>query len=180
MWILLPRLGSSTLNLSLSIPSWTETVDWAGCLIPLFLFQHGVISTPSFYLSANLESKRDEYYERLRGISRAGDWEGLGHILSSSCNRTSHGKQDYGEKIMDLHGEMKTLVPTMTRSAHATMALDLLLSSTDFSARAKIPKATVARLLKVLEHEGVIALTRAGQGREAGIYAFTRLLKIIS
>jgi hypothetical protein len=67
------------------------------------------------------------------------------------------------------------------RSAHATMALDLLFSkpifsSTNFSAQAKIPKATAARLLKVLEHEGVIALTQAGQGREAGVYAFKKYI----
>jgi len=65
------------------------------------------------------------------------------------------------------------------------MALDLLFSkpifsSTDFSARAKIPKATAARLLKVLEHEGVIVLSQASQGREASVYAFIRLLKLVS
>jgi predicted transcriptional regulator len=53
-------------------------------------------------------------------------------------------------------------------------------SSTDFSARVKIPKATVAGLLKVLEDEAVIAPTRAGQGREAAVYAFTWLLKLVS
>ncbi len=154
-------------------------------LIPLFLFQHGVISTPSFYLSTYLESKRDEYYERLRGISRAGDWEGWITFFLLAVIEQAMASKALVKKIMDLYGEMKALVPALTRSAHATTALDLLFSkpifsSTDFSARAKIPKATAARLLKVLEHEGVIALTRAGQGREASVYAFTRLLKFVS
>jgi Fic family protein len=154
-------------------------------LIPLFLFQHRVISTPSFYLSAYLESKRDEYYERLRRISFASDWDGWATFFLQGVIEQAIASKATVKKIMDLYGEMKTLVPTLTRSAHATMTLDLLFSkpifsSTDFSARAKIPKATAARLLKVLEHEGVIALIRAGQGREASVYAFTRLLKLVS
>jgi Fic family protein len=154
-------------------------------LIPLFLFQHGVISTPSFYLSAYLESKRDEYYERLKRISHTADWEGWITFFLHAVIEQAIASKTTVKKIMDLYGEMKTLVPTLTRSVHATMALDLLFSkpiftSTDFSVRAKIPKATAARLLKVLENEGVIVLTQAGQGREAGVYAFSRLLKLVS
>lgn len=154
-------------------------------LIPLFLFQHGIISTPSFYLSAYLESKRDEYYERLRGISRVGDWEGWITFFLHAVIEQAMASKATVKTIMNLYGEMKTLIPTLTRSQHATMALDLLFSkpifsSTDFSLRAKIPKATAARLLKVLEREEVITLTQAGQGREASVYSFNRLLKLVS
>jgi Fic family protein len=154
-------------------------------LIPLFLFQHDVISAPSFYLSAYLESTRDEYYERLRRISRVGDWEGWIIFFLHAVIKQAMASKAIVKTIMNLYGEMKTLIPTLTRSAHATMALDLLFSkpifsSTDFSLRAKIPKATAARLLKVLEREGVVALTHAGQGREASVYTFTQLLKLVS
>jgi Fic family protein len=154
-------------------------------LIPLFLFQHSVISTPSFYLSAYFESKRDEYYERLRGISQGGNWEGWVAFFLHAVIEQAVASKATVKKILSLYEEMKKRVPTLTRSAHATMALDLLFSkpifsSTDFSARAKIPKATAARLLKVLEHEGVIVLSQASQGREASVYAFIRLLKLVS
>ena len=45
-------------------------------LIPLFLYQKRVLSQPMFYLSEYLESHRDEYYARLKGISAEGDWNG--------------------------------------------------------------------------------------------------------
>ncbi len=45
-------------------------------LIPLYLNQKRVLSQPMFYLSEYLESHRDEYYARLKGISAEGDWNG--------------------------------------------------------------------------------------------------------
>ena len=45
-------------------------------MIPLFLYQAGIIRQPIFYISAYLESHRDEYYERLLAVSRDNDWSG--------------------------------------------------------------------------------------------------------
>jgi Fic family protein len=45
-------------------------------LVPLFLFSKGLLSRPNFYLSAYLESHRDEYYARLLDVSREDDWTG--------------------------------------------------------------------------------------------------------
>jgi len=45
-------------------------------LVPLYLFDRGLLSSPMFYLSAYLEEHRDVYYERLLGVSRDGDWNG--------------------------------------------------------------------------------------------------------
>ena len=45
-------------------------------LIPLFLYQAKLIKQPMFYISAYLESHRDEYYERLLAVSRDNDWSG--------------------------------------------------------------------------------------------------------
>ena len=43
-------------------------------LIPLFMYSKKILSSPMFYLSAYLESHREEYYARLRAISDQGDW----------------------------------------------------------------------------------------------------------
>jgi Fic family protein len=45
-------------------------------LIPLFLYQAKIIQQPMFYISAYLESHRDEYFERLLAVSRDHDWSG--------------------------------------------------------------------------------------------------------
>ncbi len=45
-------------------------------LLPLFLYQRKMLSSPVFYMSGYLEVHRDEYQERLRAVSRDGDWTG--------------------------------------------------------------------------------------------------------
>ena len=45
-------------------------------LIPLFLFERKLLAAPTFYLSAYLEARREEYYDRLLAVSRDGDWTG--------------------------------------------------------------------------------------------------------
>ena len=43
-------------------------------LVPLFLFEHRILSRPMFYLSSYLEAHRDEYYGLLRGLDGPGSW----------------------------------------------------------------------------------------------------------
>jgi Fic family protein len=154
-------------------------------LIPLFLFQHGVISSPCFYLSAYLESHRDEYYKRLREISRTQDWLGWMEFFLQAVIEQAAASKAVVKNIMALYAEMKAQIPRLTRSSHATEALDLLFSkpmftANDFSVRAGIPRGTAARLLKSLELGKIIERASVGQGREAGLYVFTKLLKVVS
>ena len=43
-------------------------------LISLFLVWRGVLTAPLLYLSAFFEATREEYYERLRGVTGRGEW----------------------------------------------------------------------------------------------------------
>jgi Fic family protein len=45
-------------------------------LVPLFLCERKLLSSPVFYISAFLERYRNDYYGRLRRISELGDWQG--------------------------------------------------------------------------------------------------------
>ncbi|HET6383401.1 MAG TPA: Fic family protein [Armatimonadota bacterium] len=45
-------------------------------LVPLFLVDKKLMSSPNFYISAYMESHRDEYYDRLLAVSRDDDWTG--------------------------------------------------------------------------------------------------------
>ena len=42
-------------------------------LIPLFLWRHGLIRAPTFYVSAYFEARRDAYYDGLLAVSRDDD-----------------------------------------------------------------------------------------------------------
>ena len=43
-------------------------------LVPLFLWQCGLIGQPMFYVSAYFEARRDTYYEGLLAVSRDDNW----------------------------------------------------------------------------------------------------------
>ena len=42
-------------------------------MVPLFLWQHGIISAPMFYISAYFEARRETYYNGLLAVSRDDD-----------------------------------------------------------------------------------------------------------
>ncbi len=45
-------------------------------LVPFFLFEKKLISSPVFYISAYFERRRADYYRALNAISENGDWNG--------------------------------------------------------------------------------------------------------
>jgi Fic family protein len=95
-------------------------------LIPLFLFAVDVISVPAFYMSAYLESHRDEYYERLRRLSREDDVQGwVGFFLMAVIAQAEEDSAK-ARRILALYDRMKEHVAKLTRSQFAMRALDVL------------------------------------------------------
>ena len=45
-------------------------------VVPLFLVEKKLLSSPNFYISAFLERRRSEYYDRLLAVSKDDDWTG--------------------------------------------------------------------------------------------------------
>jgi len=149
-------------------------------LIPLFLYAKGRLFAPMFYLSAYLEANRDEYYRRLQGISREGDWTGwvaffLKAVMAQAKTNTQRAKD-----IMAFYDEMKSRVRDATHSQHAAQLTDALFTRPIFGvqhiADATIPKPTAQLLIKLLIEAKIILLLRPGAGRRPAIYAFPRLL----
>jgi Fic family protein len=95
-------------------------------LIPLFLFAAEVISTPAFYMSTYLEAHRDEYYDRLRRLSRADDVQGwVGFFLRAVIAQAEEDSKK-ARRILGLYDWMKARVAELTRSQFAIRALDIL------------------------------------------------------
>ncbi len=152
-------------------------------LIPLFLFECKLLAAPTFYLSAYLEARREEYYERLLAVSRDGDWTGwcvffLGALTAQAKSNTRKAKQ-----ILDLYETKKSWIADQTHSQHAIRSLDFIFDrpifrSSDFVAHADIPKDTARRILTVLRDEGLLRVVREAAGRTTAILVFTELLNI--
>ena len=152
-------------------------------LIPLFLFKHKLLATPTFYLSEYLEANREEYYDRLLAVSRDGDWTGwcvffLGALIAQAESNTRKVKQ-----ILDLYESKKSWVADHTHSQHAIRALDFIFDrpifrSSDFVGHADIPKDTARRILTVLRDEGLLRVVREAAGRTTAVLVFPELLTI--
>ncbi len=152
-------------------------------LIPLFLWQSGLISQPMFYISAYFEEHRDEYYERLLSVSRDDNWsDWCIFFLQALINQADVNAQK-ASSILDLYNVKKTILVDMTHSQYGIRALDWIFErpifkSTDFVASAGIPKPTAKRMLKVLRDAGMLYTLVESSGRRAAVYGFSELLNI--
>lgn len=152
-------------------------------LVPLFLWQSGLIQRPMFYISAYFEAHRDEYYERLLAVSRDGDWTGWCRFFLEAVKAQAEESQRKATAILSLYEEMKPLVSDLTRSQHAIRALDWIFGrpifkSTDFVADSGIPVPTAKRILPLLRDAGVLKPITDGKGRRPAVWAFPALLNL--
>jgi len=153
-------------------------------LIPLFLYARGVISRPAFYMSAYLESHREEYYARLSEISKNGDHQGWVQFFLTAVTIQANEDTARVKDILHLHERMKQVVVDETRSKYALPALDSLFthplfSTPQFVKTSGIPVASASRLLKQLEDAQVLAVRRTGKGRRPTLWSFPQLLDLL-
>ena len=93
-------------------------------LVPLFLWKHGHIREPTFYISAYFEARRDAYYEGLLTVSRDGDWTGWCRFFLQAVQAQAEDSLAKAQGILDLYEDMKKRVADLTRSRYAIHALD--------------------------------------------------------
>lgn len=152
-------------------------------LIPLFLYQKKVLSQPMFYLSEYLESHREDYYQRLKGISAEGDWNSwIAFFLQAVITQANQN----GERVADirkLYEFMKDKIHGITHSQYTVHLLDALFNrpifdSTYLVQHTDIPAASVKSFIPKLKKEGILIEVRPASGRQPAVLAFVRLLNI--
>jgi Fic family protein len=152
-------------------------------LIPLFLFQSGVIQSPMFYISAYFEANRDEYYERLLAVSRDDDWTGWCVFFLKAIQVQAEQNRGKALAILELYNRKKSEMVEQTHSQYAIHALDWMFqrpifSSSDFVKSSAIPKPTASRILAILKEHHMLKELQPGRGRRAAVLAFSELLNI--
>ena len=153
-------------------------------LVPLFLWQHGHIREPTFYVSDYFEAHRDAYYEGLLAVSRDDDWTGWCRFFLRAVQSQAEDNLAKAQGILDLYENMKRRVAELTRSRYAIHALDWIFErpifgSTDFVANTACAARTARRLLDVLGGGGILRTVVPGAGRRTAILAFPALLDIV-
>ncbi len=152
-------------------------------LIPLFLFSKGLLREPMFYLSEYLEANRQEYYDRLLGVSQSDDWTGWCVFFLQAVERQARTNETKAKAILDLYEAKKRWIVGATHSQHAIAALDFMFNSpifksTDFRDGSDMPSTSAKRLLGLLKETDMLTTVREAAGSQPAVYAFAELLNI--
>ncbi len=152
-------------------------------LVPLFLWQFGLIRTPMFYISAYLETHRETYYDRLQTVSSDDDWTSWIEFFLNALQKQAEANLEKTRKMIELYQKMKLRVAEVTHSQYAIRALDTMFEIPIFSSRhfiriSGIPRATAKRIVGKLNEEGVLRMLVSASGSRPGVYVFPALLNI--
>lgn len=153
-------------------------------LIPLFLYAKKTLSSPMFYLSAYLESNRDVYYQKLRAVSEAKDWDGWISFFLDAVIEQAEVNISKAKSIHALYEKMKKQIPELTSSKFAINATDALfsapsLTTASFIEKSGIQKASAIRIIDKLQENGILTEIRKSSGRRAAMYLFEELFEIV-
>lgn len=153
-------------------------------LIPLMLWQGGVLSQPYFYVSSYLEQRKDEYIERMRRVSSEGDWLGWVEFMLTAFREEAIRNLGKAESVRELYDVMKDGFRELLQSQWSTVAADFVFTRPVFKAslftgKSTIPQATAYRFLRILQNEKIIRIIEPASGRRAALYSFEPLLELV-
>ncbi|MEE9214797.1 MAG: Fic/DOC family N-terminal domain-containing protein [Thermodesulfobacteriota bacterium] len=151
-------------------------------LIPLFLNEKSLLSSPMFYISAFFEKNKEEYIDRLLAITKEGDWDGWICFFLNAVVEQANDNIKRVKEILTLYENMKYQITEITHSQFSIKTLDTLFrrpifSTTTFINDSQIPKMSAIRTLKKLT-SGIIEVLREGKGNRPTLYVFKKLIYI--
>ncbi len=153
-------------------------------IVPLFLWQTGLIGQPMFYISAFFEEHRGEYYDGLLAVSRDSDWTGWCRFFLQAAQAQAEDNLAKATAILELYRDLRRRIVEISRSPFAGEAVDWLFSrpvfsSSDFHASLPSSERTARRLLDSLIEADVLKVIAAGGGRRASVVAFPALVNAV-
>jgi Fic family protein len=146
-------------------------------LIPLFLFEHGLLSEPTFYLSEYIEEHRDEYIDRLNDLGRIKlGWRNWTEFFLTAVAEQANRNIAKTESILALYEKLKRQFIDITGSKYAVPLLDAVFERQFFqpaqltwSGHAPTT-TTLMTMLRALERGGLVKVYRPDAGRRAAIW----------
>lgn len=126
-------------------------------LIILLLIEWGLLPHPLLYLSAFFEQHRQEYYDRLLGVSRNGEWrEWIAYFLRGVAEG-SRDSVEKARKLLDLQSEMRATALAQSQSALVIGVIDFLFERPILTAK------VVADRFNKSRQGGIDALRKLGE-----------------
>ena len=151
-------------------------------MIPLFLWQEGLLHHPSFYMSSYVDRHRDRYYRLLFEVSANDDWESWCLFFVQGIAEQARDNLKKAGKIVASYDELKKKIPGISRSPYGITALDFIFkqpyfNSSQFYQTSGVPRTIAKSLLdRFVEHQLLTCLK--GRGRKPNVYLFDNLIKI--
>ena len=135
-------------------------------LIPLFLIERDVLSTPLLYVSAYFERERSAYYDHLYAVSASGNWRPWLHYFLRGVTEIAIDAAHRVKALRDLHEEYRRRLQAAHASANASRLVEELLvwpvisapivanilGVTPAGARLVIERLRAAGILSPLDH----------------------------
>ncbi|MBU0650308.1 Fic family protein [bacterium] len=145
-------------------------------LIPLFLFEKNLLTSPMFYISAYFDTNRDEYYQKLKAITEKHEWnEWIMFFLTAVFEQAKSNSQK-AKAVLDLYHAMKTEITSI--NALDAIFENPIFTGPDFRKRSKMPPTTAKNLLLNLKGKGFLSVVKESKGRQPEVLAFDKLLQI--
>lgn len=153
-------------------------------LIPLNLWQRGIIHAPHLYVSAAIEERREEYVDKLRNVSSSGEWDDWILFFLEILQRQAEMNIAITDRIHDLYNEMQIRFRELLNSQWAPLAVEYVFAkpffrNSAFTASSGIPNQTAHRISRILIDEGILAVVEPASGRRAALLSFQPLLEIV-
>lgn len=153
-------------------------------LIPLFLYEKELLTTPTFYMSEYLEANDAEYRDRLLAITKTGAWMSWIQFFLEAVAGQARANTAKAESILQLYDAMKAWVTESTHSQYAIQILDGMFSMpyftiNQFADRTNIPRATASRALNKLVEDGALNVLAESSGQRPAIIEFSRLVDVV-
>ncbi|SNS34254.1 Fic family protein [Granulicella rosea] len=154
-------------------------------LIPLFLYDKQILSSPTFYLSEYLEENRDEYIGHLRELGKDNaSW-------TRWCLFFLHGLTLQADRnvlrvkaVLDLYERLKDDMLARNGSRFTIPMLDAMFAQPIFQAGSLLEqkgmpqRANLMRQLGALVDTKVLKVLTVGSGRRATVYSLHELVKL--
>lgn len=153
-------------------------------LIPLNLWQRGIIHAPHLYVSAAIEERREEYVDRLREVSATRNWNDWIAFFLEILERQAVLNMEITDRIGALYTEMQSRFREVLNSQWAPLTVDYVFGkpvfrNSAFTAAAGIPSQTAHRLARQLIDAGLLTVVEPSSGRRAALLSFQPLLEIV-
>lgn len=151
-------------------------------LIPIMLYEKGILSYPLLYVSEYFERNRDDYYAYLRMVDKDDDWESWIKYFLKSIKDQALDTQNKVLNMLDLYKSVKEKLSGFN-SQYAIHLLDIIFENPVTSFRNIKTKIntnsyqTIYNLLDKFQEEKILVEITGGKRNK--IYVFDELMKII-